>query len=220
MIRGLLLAAMAVCPLLCAIPALGMDFRDLRPGMPASALGTVGEPFRIEREGDITAASYPLPFERTLDVLYTDGTILIVTLGVQPMTSMAPPASPGLQIGETRLETARAFAGSDGFAFEVFQSLPNLPPSGWALSYTLPEHPELVLQLVFFGRIDPDRDASDITGPGDAPQDAVLISATLTNPTLLAQYPDLAPLALTPPPDTTPFARPLSEAFPVIAIPQ
>ncbi|WP_339984249.1 hypothetical protein [Gymnodinialimonas ulvae] len=203
-----------------ALPASAQDFRGLLPGMPASALAAVGEPFRIDQEGGITAASYPLPFERTLDVIYADGTILFVALGVLPATSMSPPASSGLQVGESSLDAARTFAGSDGFAFDVFQSLPSLPPSGWRLSYTLPDHPGLVLYLSFYGRLDPSLDASDITRPGDAPQDAVLISATLTNPTLLAQYPNLASLAQTPPPDTTPFARPLSEAFPLIALPQ
>lgn len=214
MIRAVLLLA------LMALPASAQDFRGLLPGMPASDLARLGEPFDLQTQDGITFARYPLPFERTLEVLHTDGAIVSIALGALATTRLQPPQTDGFQVGETRLRDAVTRAGSDGFAFEVVQLLPDLPPSGWILSYTLAEHPALVLTLAFYGRLPNGADASDVTGAQDMPQDATLISATLINRSVIARYPVLAELQQTPPPDATPLALSLTDAFPLIEIPQ
>lgn len=216
MIRALALALSAAM----ALPAQAQDFRGLLPGMPASELARLGEPFRIDSEGGFTAASYPLPFERTLDVLYADGTLIFVDLSAPTLPSLSPPANGGLQVGETRLRAAVRRAGPGGFGFEALQSLPSLPPSGWQMSYVLDDHPDLILTLTFYATV-PGREAGPLAGVQDMPQDALLIGARLTNPDIMAGYDQLNDLMPPVPPDgAIPLAPPLSDAFPLIDLPQ
>lgn len=208
--------------LLClsALPLQAQDFRGLLPGMETQELARLGEPFDLQSQDGFTVARYPLPFERTLEVLHTDGAIVSIALGALASTRMQPPPSDGLQIGETQLSEAITLAGSDGFAFEVIQSLPELPPSGWSLSYPVAEFPDLVLTLTFYGRLNPDVDADDINGAQDMPQDATLITATLIDPSIIARYPVLVDLQQNVPPDAMPLAVSLTDAFPLIELPQ
>lgn len=210
-----------ICLALMALPAGAQDFRGLLPGMPTSDLARLGEPFELETENGVTFARYPLPYERMLEVLHTDGMIVLMALSVFASTRMQLPANNGLQVGETTLQEAVALAGSGGFAYEVISSLPDLPPSSWMLSYTLAEHPDLILTLGFYGQLNPALDAAGISGASDMPQDATLISAVLIDPSIIARYSMLAELQQTSPsPDAIPFAVPLADAFPIIELPQ
>lgn len=215
----MILRAAALC--LLAWPAEATDFRGLLPGMEASELAHLGEPFERDSQGPLTFALYPLPFERVLEVLHTDAVILSVGLNVMAGSEMQPPDEDGLRVGQTTLADARRIAGSDGFAFDTYPSLPELPISGWRLSYTLAEHPDLVLSLLFFDRITPALGEAAINSADDLPQDAILIGAELMNPALMGGYPDMAPLVIALPTfDAAPLAIPLVDAFPLLDIPR
>ncbi|MBY4891696.1 hypothetical protein KUL25_02830 [Rhodobacteraceae bacterium N5(2021)] len=207
--------------LLCALPASAQDFRGLLPGMPTSALERIGEPLDRQTDDGFISAIYPLPFERTLGVMHADGEIIALTLAALPPTLLHPPPSDGFQVGVTRLSEALALAGSEGYAFETAGTWQGLPPGGGFLSYTLADHPEVILTLAFFGHLDADHDANDVTSLADMPPHAILMSATLFDQTSVTHYPMLADMQQTPPPpEATPFALPLAEAFPLTILPQ
>lgn len=209
--------------LLClsALPLQAQDFRGLLPGMPTQELARLGEPLDLRNQHGLTTAIYPLPFERTLGVMHAGGQIVAMTLAAYPHTSLRPPASDGLQVGETSLSEAISLVGSDGYAFEATGLWDGFPPVGCFLPYTLVDHPELVLVLSFFGRSNPSRDDDDIDSVADMPQDATLFSATLYDPSSIAGFPILAEMQQAPPPpDAMPLAVSLTDAFPLIELPQ
>lgn len=211
----------AVLLVLCALPANAQDFRGLLPGMPTSDLGRLGEPFDLRNDGGVTHAYYPLPYQRALHVIHTEGMIVFLALGDFTLSQLQPPPTDGLQVGVTPLHEAIALAGSDGFEFAVIPAEPELVPPAWMLSYTMAEHSDLILNLVFRGHLNPGQVAADIQEAADIPQDATLAVATLTDLSILARYSALANLRQPPPPaDAVPFALSLADAFPLIEIPQ
>ncbi len=206
--------------LILVLPAQAQDFRGLIHGMATSKPARLGEPLDLRTQDGVNSALSPLPFERTSGVMPAAGEIIVIASSAFATTPLQPSPSDGLQVGETTLSEAIAVAGSEGFAFELAESWQGRPTGGSFLSFTLADHPELGLILAVFGQPDPDR-VGDITDVADKLQDATVLSATVYDQSSIARYPMLAEMPRTPPPpDASPFALLLAEAFPLIEIPQ
>ncbi|MEJ6395122.1 hypothetical protein V8J82_17805 [Gymnodinialimonas sp. 2305UL16-5] len=175
-----MIRAIALC-LLAALPAAAQDFRGLRPGMPASALGVIGEPFALEQAGNLIYASYPLPFEQRLDVTYTsDGTLVWLSTRASP-DAPDPPETGGLQTGIMGLADV-ANRLSDATETDPFDR-PGLihvreGEPGFTLVYDLPAEPDVVLTLTFYhASFLPPADLIEVAQT--PPDDAEFVSANL-----------------------------------------
>ncbi|WP_224814580.1 hypothetical protein [Hasllibacter sp. MH4015] len=175
-----MIRALALC-LLVALPASAQDFRGLRPGMPASALGPIGEPLELLQTDEGYSAIYPLPFEQRLMVDYSpeDGVQFVATFAA-PNAPDAPETG-GLQLRAMTLRDVVDRLGGDAARIEtpglIFAD--PLAPGRLSLVYDIPDQPDLVLFLDFAGERALDRDVA----PGDrldAFADTVFVAANLT----------------------------------------
>ncbi|WP_341861203.1 hypothetical protein [Gymnodinialimonas sp. 57CJ19] len=219
MIRAALSIA---CALALPVQGQAQDFRGLLPGMPASELAVLGEPFDFQSQQGTVTARYPLPYERHMTVLYENGRIQSLGLGYGGIgTTLHPPATQGLRVGVTTLREAVALAGSEGFTFDDPNGLRVIGdvPIGWFLYYELQDHPDLLLELSFQDRSLATARADSDTGPTPLPRDALLVSATLYHDEFTTRHPDVHGSTPMDRPGAVPFALPLSEAFPLTVLP-
>ncbi len=174
-----MLRALALC-LLTALPAAAQDFRGLRPGMHASALGPIGEASTVDYVNGLTRSSYPLPYAQGLVVVYDDaGVIQRLSSASLPFGSGAPETG-GLQINEMTLGEVMDRLGRDA---------PDLDTPGLVAPHTFDgrvtlvfDHasdPDLLVILSFDLPVrgslsDPQPDVPPI------PEDALLTSAILS----------------------------------------
>ncbi len=212
MIRAFALLAMM------ALPANAQDFRGLLPGMSVSDIARLGEPFDLLTEDGETYASYPLPFERVLVVVHSEGQIMSIALMTNGANPPLLPPSDGLRVGETTLREAVDMAGSEGFTFDGLGTVMGWNddwPTGFRLLYDLPDHPDLILELVFALNPLQDFDASEVDGFVPLPPDATLEVVRFNHIDYIAHHPDYFGATRTPRPDAEPFAAPLKQAFPL-----
>lgn len=210
-------AAILVC--LMALPAQAQDFRGLLPGMPLSELGPIGEPMasRPARDGRLAMSVYPLPFEQRLEVHHEDGRILVlVTSGDAFTEGFSPPNRQGnsLRSYSTTLGQAVDIAGSEGFILEGRgQFITPTSDRFWWLTYEVPGHPDVVLELRFIEANAPSNADLREDGFYALPASANLTAATLFHADYIARNADLYGTTRRNRPGAAPFTPPLSEAF-------
>ncbi len=201
---------LALVLLLTALPAAAQDFRGLRPGMDAAALGPLGEPMAIDHIEDATLATYPLPFEQYLEVLYEQsGTIAWLHTSAPAGAPDAPP-NDGLRIGEMALDDVFQHLMED-VSPTVTPPLLSFAGDGGVvqLVYSDGADPDVLVILTFL----PSHDA-DISDRQNPANDPTLHSVSLTTRSFLDAPVNLVGPTDIPSGDPRPFPLPLDEAFP------
>ncbi|UWQ97195.1 hypothetical protein K3728_08275 [Rhodobacteraceae bacterium M385] len=200
---------------LCALPASAQDFRGLRPGMPASALGPIGEPLEFSSSQDGTHATYPLPHGHRLSVSYSaSGTINFLASFASSDAGSAP-QSDGLRVQSMTLRDVLERLGEPDtiLATQGLLSIEAFSDSRFSLVFDIGPEASTALILDFVAHPDSDREAP-VTARLDELGDAVFTAASLVlaeelaslrHPSSFVDGPRAAPI---------PFPIPLSEAFP------
>ncbi len=195
--------------LLAALPAAAQDFRGLRPGDPASALGAIGEPLWQDRDDGLTMSAYPLPFEQRLDVIYdADGTIVWLNSAAM-VGAPAVPDPDGLAVGEMTLADVERFLGRARASLDT-PGLRSPLASGAAfeLIYDLTEDPDVLVLLRF---VEPAE--AVLLGIEDA-DGPVFIAAALVLRSFFEASSDLRSFDGGPRAAPIPFPISIDEAFP------
>lgn len=224
MIRALTLA------LLTALPATAQDFRGLRPGMSATALGPIGEPEAIAEENGVTLARYPLPFEQKLEIVYDSaGELLWLTAFARVDAPARAPDLGGLRVHAMTLRDVRRALGLSwgdldtpglaqpmpfGGGFRLFFDRPDVGSGSDAGSDMAPDAPDTYLIVLTFLDDAPSLDLLTSEVSSRAHRDTPFVSAELMSRSWFDNGAGADPFIGGPRPGPIPFPIPIDDAFP------